>query len=149
MSKQEFIDRLRTALSGRVSTGLIEENVSYYEDYINTQVRMGKTEESITAQLGDPRLIAKTIITANDSNATGDNADSADYTYKDGYYVDREKNTSVKTTGIPGWLWILIIVMIIFLVISAVFSLISALVPIILPVLIVVFFIKLFKDWLN
>ena len=36
MNKQDFIDRLRMALNGRVSPGLVMDNVNYYEDYINT-----------------------------------------------------------------------------------------------------------------
>ena len=35
MNKQEFVDRLRMALNGRVSPGLVKDNVNYYEDYIN------------------------------------------------------------------------------------------------------------------
>ena len=34
MNKQDFIDRLRMALNGRVSPGLVMDNVNYYEDYI-------------------------------------------------------------------------------------------------------------------
>lgn len=37
MNKQDFIDRLRMALNGRVSPGLVMDNVNYYEDYINTR----------------------------------------------------------------------------------------------------------------
>ena len=34
MNKQDFMDRLRMALNGRVSPGLVMDNVNYYEDYI-------------------------------------------------------------------------------------------------------------------
>lgn len=62
MNKQDFIDRLRMALNGRVSPGLVMDNVNYYEDYINTEIRKGRTEEEVLESLGDPRLIARTII---------------------------------------------------------------------------------------
>ena len=65
MNKQDFIDRLRMALNGRVSPGLVMDNVNYYEDYINTEVRKGRTEEEVLESLGDPRLIARTIIQTN------------------------------------------------------------------------------------
>ena len=65
MNKQEFIDRLRAALNGRVSPNLVTENVNYYEDYINTEIRKGRTEEEVLETLGDPRLIARTIIETN------------------------------------------------------------------------------------
>ena len=42
MNKQEFVDRLRMALNGRVSPGLVMDNVNYYQDYINTEIRKGQ-----------------------------------------------------------------------------------------------------------
>lgn len=65
MNKQEFVDRLRMALNGRVSPGLVMDNVNYYQDYINTEIRKGRTEEVVLESLGDPRLIARTIIQTN------------------------------------------------------------------------------------
>ena len=71
MNKQEFVDRLRMALNGRVSPGLVMDNVNYYQDYINTEIRKGRTEEEVLESLGDPRLIARTIIqTGTRSTAT-------------------------------------------------------------------------------
>ena len=64
MGKIEFLRILQASLAGKVSAKIVNENVSYYEDYINTQIRMGRTEEAIMDQLGDPRLIAKTIVSA-------------------------------------------------------------------------------------
>ena len=55
MNKQEFVDRLRMALNGRVSPGLVMDNVNYYQDYINTEIRKGRTEEEVLESLGDPR----------------------------------------------------------------------------------------------
>jgi len=44
MEKQEFLDKLRLALNGRVAPEVLTDTVNYYEDYINTQVRLGKSE---------------------------------------------------------------------------------------------------------
>lgn len=41
MNRQEFVDRLKVSLSGKVSPGQVEENARYYEDYINTRIRLG------------------------------------------------------------------------------------------------------------
>jgi len=49
MSRQEFLQRLREALSGEVSGSVIEENIRYYEEYIGTEVRNGSTEEAVIA----------------------------------------------------------------------------------------------------
>lgn len=65
MDKENFLRMLQNALVGAVGPEVVNENMSYYENYINTQIRMGKSEEEVFAQLGDPRLIAKSIISAN------------------------------------------------------------------------------------
>ena len=75
MTKQEFLEKLRLALTGNVPGSVVSENLQYYEDYINTEIRKGKSEEEVLAALGDPRLIARTIITTNsrdDMEGTGD-----------------------------------------------------------------------------
>ncbi len=59
MNKSEFLNILRQSLGGEVAPAVLEQNISYYDSYISSQA---KTEEEATAELGDPRLIAKTII---------------------------------------------------------------------------------------
>lgn len=81
MNKQGFIDGLRGYLSGRVSPRLVEEHANYYEDYINMQIRSGKSETEVLEGLGDPRWIAKTIINANG----GDDAQDAGNGYGGSY----------------------------------------------------------------
>ena len=67
MSRQEFLQRLRETLSGEVPGSVIEENIRYYEEYITTEVRNGSTEEAVIASIGDPRLIARTILEASEN----------------------------------------------------------------------------------
>lgn len=62
MTKQEFLDRLRMSLHGKILPGQVVENLQYYEDYINTEIRKGTAEEEVLAKLGDPRLLARTIV---------------------------------------------------------------------------------------
>ena len=64
MLKQDFLDILRNALSGHLGTSELNENLNYYEGYINAQVRQGRSEEEVLVELGDPRLIARSIKTA-------------------------------------------------------------------------------------
>ena len=45
MSKHEFLEKLQLALSGRVPAATVTENVRYYEDYINIEIRKGRSEE--------------------------------------------------------------------------------------------------------
>jgi uncharacterized membrane protein len=59
MNKNDFLRILRDSLNGEVSPEIIEENIKYYDQYISTQPG---DENQIIYDLGDPRLIAKTII---------------------------------------------------------------------------------------
>ncbi len=61
MSKTEFIAELRAALAGELPENEIENNINYYESYIREQA-LSNSEEQVLELLGDPRLIAKTII---------------------------------------------------------------------------------------
>lgn len=149
MDKLEFLDRLRMTLNGSVPARVVEENVNYYENYINSQVRMGYEESEVLRSLGDPRLIAKSIISANDSYHSNYNANGNREVYEEDYYVQERKRAEVRTGGIPKWLKILIVCLIIFGIINVVATLISALLPIFFPILLVYFLVKLFRDWLN
>lgn len=144
MNKQEFIDRLRAALNGRVSPNLVTENVNYYEDYINTEIRKGRTEEEVLETLGDPRLIARTII---ETNGKGGQSQGQGAGYQQsGDYKDE---VAGKKFHLPGWLWAVIVIVILAVVLSAVLSILSFLAPVILVFVVVVFLVKLFRDWLN
>ena len=67
MDKKEFLQKFRAALSGQVPAYIIEENVRYYDEYIETQINhieffMGKLHNAIK-QLrrsnSEPKLNAK------------------------------------------------------------------------------------------
>lgn len=62
MSKQEFLTVLRGQITGSIPTGEVESQLNYYEAFIDGQMSKGMSEEEATAELGDPRLIAKTLI---------------------------------------------------------------------------------------
>lgn len=153
MSKQEFLNKLRAALSGRVPTAVVTENINYYEDYINTQVRMGQTEAEVLKALGDPRLLAKTIIETNGGSTgyrDGGRSAEEDYSgYRETRYRDTAQTGYGKSHRVPGWLWIIIAVLVIVAIMSVVLSVISFLAPFILAILVVMFLVKLFRDWLN
>lgn len=147
MDKIEFLNRLRAALTGRVDATVLAENIAYYEDYINSQMRMGRTEEEVLQSLGDPRLIAKTIIETNEMEGSTVQEGQTAYREDDGRnaggrYVMRHSHR-------PVWMWLVIAIVILIVVLVVLFSLLSFLVPFLLPVLVVAFMVKLFRDWLN
>ena len=65
MTRDEFLTELNQELA---TTGFYEfnrEQIRYYRDYINGEMSKGRSEQDIMDELGDPRLIAKTIKNAN------------------------------------------------------------------------------------
>lgn len=62
MTREEFLRELRIALQGRISQAQVNEQLKYYENYIMEESRKGRTEEAVIADIGDPRLAAKTLI---------------------------------------------------------------------------------------
>lgn len=156
MGKQEFIEQLKHSLNGSVSPSLVMENIQYYEDYINTEIRKGRNEDEVLSSLGDPRLIARTILETNqqESGAAQD-AEFREAGYSYGYQGGIHQDTYDSGTDqrrfirIPGWVWLVAVILIVVLVISAVFSVLSFLAPVILPIILVLFLVKLFRDWLN
>lgn len=64
MTKTEFLRILREELEGRVPHSVIQENLDYYDAYINGELGKGRDEDQVTQELGGPRLIARTIVDA-------------------------------------------------------------------------------------
>lgn len=108
MNKYEFITELQKYLTGKVSTYKLQDLTRYYQDYIDTEIRKGRAEEEVIASLGEPRLLAKSIVTAQR------NADTEwEEEYSEGYANemgnDQKKRTQFIYNGkeIPRWkLWL-------------------------------------------
>ena len=84
MTKEEFIKVLRESLYTEITSIEIENNVRYYNEYIDNQIRSGKTIDQVMAELGDPRLIARTIIETSKLGKTNYN-NIHNNTYQDAY----------------------------------------------------------------
>ena len=138
MGKQEFLDKLRLALNGRVSAETVSDTLTYYEDYISAEVRKGRSEEEVMDSLGDPRLIARTII----ETKGGETAETVREHTGDGEAVRNR-------LPIPGWVWLIVILVVVVAVLSVVFKIISAFLPAIIIILVVSFLVKFFRDWAN
>lgn len=149
MTQTEFIDKLNACLSGKVSSGTVQENISYYKQYFAEELRQGKSEEAVCASLGSPQLIAKGILEAERFQAeTEGNSDYSQQVHEEKDYRSTGSLFTERAHSfqMPGWLIGVIIVLIFFVVISVVLSVFSALAPIILPICIVWFVVQLFKN---
>ncbi len=81
MEKQEFLTILRQSLEGEIPDYEVENNIGYYEKYLIDD--NSKTVKEKLKELGEPRLIAKTIIDAYIANHD-------DSPYKGEYYSHKE-----------------------------------------------------------
>lgn len=90
MSRREFLEILRGQLAGQIDRGKAAAHVRYYEDYIQSQVRSGRSEAEVLEELGDPRLIARTLIDTDDGTQVYDEAGYAE----EGYGTDDYAGTN-------------------------------------------------------
>jgi hypothetical protein len=95
MNKREFLDILRQSLEGEVDNDTIEKNIRYYSDYISSQT--DKSEEEVIESIGDPRLIAKTIIETE--KISGEEDYREDYGRQYGYDGNADKGYYEAYTG--------------------------------------------------
>jgi uncharacterized membrane protein len=85
MTKYEFLEGLRSVLTGELPPAEVENNIKFYEDYINTK-SLDMDDRYVLEQLGDPRLIAKTIIeTYQISHGPMFNSNKSSGAYQDDY----------------------------------------------------------------
>ena len=145
MTKIEFLEELKMALASRVSAQEAIENLNFYEDYINTQVRMGRTEEEVLAELGEARLLARNIAesrkyASDGSEKTYDNTGKyGEDSKKDNAYYGNNKTKSVK---LPGWLIALFVIVIIIIFFALCFSILSFLAPVLIPLVLILLWIR-------
>lgn len=147
MDKREFIEKLQRSLASGLSSSQVADNVRYYQDYIESEIRKGKTEEEVISNLGDPRLLAKSIIEANkhSGESYGSNREYDDEV------ADKSVNKKYgrileQISMLPTWLLVLIVAVIVIIIIGLVTSLISFFAPVILAVLVVLLIVKLFQS---
>ncbi|WP_313072494.1 DUF1700 domain-containing protein [Lacrimispora sp.] len=143
MSKQEFLQRLRDTLTGEVPGNVIEDNIRFYDEYISTEVRNGSTEDEVITSIGDPRLIAKTIMEASE------NASASGKTYYESYSGSaRSEYDNQEDTGrgmhyidLSKWYWkalaIGAVILLFFLTATILTGIFSLLMPLFGPLLMV------------
>ena len=140
MNREEYINTLERCLVGKIDPDSLRDTIEYYKDYFAMEQAKGRSQEQIIAGLGEPRLLAKSIIAAESNRQDRDESElrtGAD---------SGQGGFTGRRIHIPFALLILIVVLLFFGIISLVFSIASMLLPILLPVLIVFRIITLFKN---
>lgn len=126
MNRDLFIDTLRRALYGKVDERALADHVSYYEGYILQEMTKGRSEQEVLEELGDPRLIAKTILETSAGKSS-----MAGYTVVD--ETGEEQSGQFRTHRYEGWkatLILVLAVLIVLLILALVFKVVIALLPI-------------------
>ena len=106
MNKLQFVEQMRRSLSSIDDYTYVNDTIAYYENYIESQIRMGKSEEQVMQELGDPRLIAKSIVA---SHMTEDESqDNHAYQNREKRFAEQSTPTVLNLNGkiinLPSWL---------------------------------------------
>lgn len=149
MTRQEFLQELRLALQGQLSQAAINENIRYYDNYIAEEVRKGSSEQEVISRLGNPRLIAKTLIDTTDSFGRAAKgayySDSYGQAGSDGgSYTDDFRKQKTKGLRIDSWYGKLFLIAVAILVIVIVANVIAFLLPLLVPIIIIFLIYSLF-----
>lgn len=149
MNKREFIEKLQRTLAGGLDSALVAENVRYYQEYIESEMQKGNTEEAVLSRLGDPRLLAKSIIEANKRAGAsfGSNREYDEEIAEDVMTGDKKYGrSSGRSIMLPGWLMMVIMTVAVVVVIGLVTSLLYVLAPVIIVGLVVLLIVKVVQS---
>ena len=150
MTKDAFLEELKEALDGNVSPALLNENIRYYDEYIETERLKGRSEGEILYSLGDPRLIARTIIDTADAgdrrgyDSSGAGTANGSYEDYDDDLSPEGKRPNISYKRIQGWkvLAVIAAILIIFLLVfTLVVFLVGSFIAAFWPAIIVAFII--------
>ncbi len=71
MNKREFLNKLNEYMSYELPQSMVAEKLDFYADYIDKEVSSGRRITDVIDELGDPQLIARSIIDAAKSGPDG------------------------------------------------------------------------------
>jgi len=156
MNKNEFLQALGGKLKEELATAQIEEHLKYYNDYIKQEEGTGKSEQEVIDALGDPVLLARTILETSNSSSSYSSTGETIYQEvpdDDIYQEDNARNARrvppFRTSMMSSWGCVATIIIILLIVVTILWLLkvmFSALAPILIPILMVLFVIAIFKQ---
>ncbi len=140
MTKDEFLNKLEEALTDSVPPAVVRENIQYYGEYIDDEEKKGRSEEEVLDELGNPRLIAHTIIdtTPEVYNGQGDQGGSYYGSSASGRGSSRDSGRSTYHSfnlDLGKWYWKLIAFIVIFAIVMVIITVISGVMTLLMPVL--------------
>jgi len=153
MNKEEFLEKMKKALDGQVSDIIITDNIDYYRNYIKSEMTNGKSEIEVLEMLGDPRLLAKTVIELQgiDNNGNINNSENNKYyDDNDGDYNQededlRKGNYNSKQHSFLGFKGCLISILVLLIVFAILRFLLSTAIYFAIPICIMIVLVGIFK----
>ena len=148
MTKQEFLDELALRLREEGAERLVAENVDYYRSYIDEEVAKGRREEEVLSELGNPALIARSILDAAgyrvdgvpDRNPDGDLGENAGSYYRtQSEEREEDRNIHVEMRQVNFWIAGILFLLFVVLLVLAVLGFIIWAAPVILALLLLSF----------
>ncbi|MCD8221577.1 MAG: DUF1700 domain-containing protein [Clostridiales bacterium] len=150
MNRLEFLQKLQDSLSGEIPPESVRENLRYYNSYIRDEKQKGREEEEILEELGDPRLIARTIIDTTPGAGNGGfqnyrggfgYGDMDGYEAESGGYSEEtgdsqgEPRTSIHYYDLNKWYWKLLGIVVAVGLLMLVFAIFTGILTILIPIL--------------
>ena len=145
MNRTEFLDTLRSQLSGQMHEGKVAAHVRYYEDYIQSQVRSGRDEQQVLDELGDPRLIARTLLDTDVDNGQLDYEEYSTYS-DDVQNTQSSGHNHVHVWRFDTWYSKLLGVVILLIVVFLLFHILVAVIPFFAVLALILFNVSLIKN---
>ncbi len=149
MYRAEFLKVMEQSLSAGMSDGKTAAHLRYYEDYIQSRVRAGESEEAVIESLGDPRLIARTLLDTDDKSRSYEE-DTSDHYRSYSQENSREEETCLKKRfhllDLSTWYGKAIVIVLAILILYVLIKLLVAAIPFFLILAAVLFVIRYIKD---
>ncbi|MDD7402679.1 MAG: hypothetical protein SO170_01545 [Butyribacter sp.] len=145
MDRKEFFAILRQNLEGCIPKEEVESNIAFYRNYF---AESEKSDKEIIQELGDPRLIAKTIIDAYKASK----GPMADYYTEQAQREFRQENAGYEEgegESSSKWYDKLLFVVLIAAVLILLAKILGFVVVYILPIVLLVVVIKILIDYFN
>lgn len=157
MDRGEFLSILRESLEGCIPREEVEKNITFYRNYFEESEQ---SDREIIAELGDPRLIARTIIDAYKASK-GPMADYYTEQARSEYSREHSKQyddfVGQDGSGYSGknlaWYekaigWIVIIFVLV-VILAIAFTLVGVFVGYVLPVILLIVIIRMLMNYFK
>lgn len=147
MDRMEFLNILREKLTGTMQEDRIAAHVDYYRDYIDTEIRRGRSETEVLEELGDPRLIAKTLSDTSGVRYSdpGDTVQEAQGSRSSRENAGGSRSYKKYRLDLSSWYGKAAVILIAVLAIFLIFMIIGVLLPVIFIAAVIIFLISRFR----